>query len=166
MKNYTQTNGTWVPMGATLTIAVAACIVSTPTPATPVTHINCLRINGQIKCVKPISPNTTPAAEHIEHVRKNPRRKAAMDRAAAKIADKITRKAGGETFVSLRMKKGFTQSELAAAAGLRQPYLSRIENTKQSLHNETVQKLANALGVSPLEVRAAFERQYEYMEQA
>ena len=166
MKNCTPTNGTLFQIGTTLTVAVAACTVSTPTSATPVTHINCLRINGQIKCVKPISPNTTPAAEHIEHVRKNPRRKAAMDRAAAKIADKITRKAGGETFVSLRMKKGFTQSELAAAAGLRQPYLSRIENSKQSLHNETVQKLANALGVSPLEVRAAFEQQYEYMEQA
>ena len=166
MKNCTPTNGTWFQMGATLTVAVAACTVSTPTSATPVTHINCLRINWQIKCIKPISPNTTPAAEHIEHVRKNPRRKAAMDRAAAKIADKIALKAGGETFVSLRMKKGFTQSELAAAAGLRQPYLSRIENSKQSLHNETVQKLANALGVSPLEVRAAFERQYEYMEQA
>lgn len=166
MKNCTPTNGTLFQIGTTLTVAVAACTVSTPTSATPVTHINCLRINGQIKCVKPISPNTTPAAEHIEHVRKNPRRKAAMDRAAAKIADKITRKAGGETFVSLRMKKGFTQSELAAAAGLRQPYLSRIENSKQSLRNETVQKLANALGVSPLEVRAAFEQQYEYMEQA
>ena len=166
MKNYTQTNGKWVQIGATLTIAVSTCIAPTPTSATPVTHINCLRINGQIKCVKPISPNTTPAAEHIEHVRKNPRRKAAMDRAAAKIADKIALKAGGETFVSLRMKKRFTQSELAVAAGLPQPYLSRIENSKQSLRNETVQKLANALGVSPLEVRAAFERQYEYMEQA
>lgn len=89
-----------------------------------------------------------------------------MDRAAAKIADKIALKAGGETFVSLRMKKGFTQSELATAAGLPQPYLSRIENSKQSLQDKTVQKLADALGVSPLEVRAAFERQYEYMEQA
>ena len=90
-----------------------------------------------------------------------------MDRAAAKIADKIALKAGGETFVSLRMKKRFTQSELAVAAGLPQPHLSRIENSKQSsLQDKTVQKLANALGVSPLEVRAAFERQYEYMEQA
>lgn len=167
MKNCTPTNGTWFKMGATLTVVVAACTVSTPTSATPVTHINCLRINGQIKCVKPISPNTNPAAEHIEHVRKNPRRKAAMDRAAAKIADKIALKAGGETFVSLRMKKRFTQSELAVAAGLPQPHLSRIENSKQSsLQDKTVQKLANALGVSPLEVRAAFERQYEYMEQA
>lgn len=166
MKNCTPTNGTWFQMGTTLTVAVAACTVSTPTSATPVTHVNCLRINGQIKCIKQISPNTTPAAEHIEHVRKNPRRKAAMDRAAAKIADKIALKAGGETFVSMRMKKGFTQSELATAAGLPQPYLSRIENSKQSLQDKTVQKLANALGVSPLEVRAAFERQYEYMEQA
>lgn len=166
MKNCTPTNGTLFQIGTTLTVAVAACTVSTPTSATPVTHINCLRINGQIKCIKPISPNTTPAAEHIEHVRKNPRRKAAMDRAAAKIANKIALKAGGETFVSLRMKKGFTQSELATAAGLPQPYLSRIENSKQSLQDKTVQKLADALGVSPLEVRAAFERQYEYMEQA
>ncbi|EMR8832657.1 helix-turn-helix transcriptional regulator, partial [Neisseria gonorrhoeae] len=54
----------------------------------------------------------------------------------------------------------------ATAAGLPQPYLSRIENSKQSLQDKTVQKLANALGVSPLEVRAAFERRYEYMEQA
>ena len=166
MKNCTPTNGTLFQIGTTLTVAVAACTVSTPTSATPVTHINCLRINGQIKCVKPISPNTTPAAEHIEHVRKNPRRKAAMDWAAAKIADKIALKAGGETFVRLRMKKRFTQSELATAAGLPQPYLSRIENSKQSLQDKTVQKLANALGVSPLEVRAAFERQYKYMEQA
>ncbi|KLT73388.1 hypothetical protein PL75_03380 [Neisseria arctica] len=88
-----------------------------------------------------------------------------MDKAAAKIAARLEREMQGETFVSLRMKKGFTQSELAKAAQLPQPYLSRIENTKLSLRNETVEKLANALGVSPLEIRAAFEQQYEYLEQ-
>ncbi|UOO87465.1 helix-turn-helix domain-containing protein [Neisseria arctica] len=161
MKNCTQTE--WVRTGAAFTFAVATCIVA------PLSHAQIetshIIINGQSVTVKPISSRTTTADEYIHNVRQNPRRKAAMDKAAAKIAARLEREMQGETFVSLRMKKGFTQSELAKAAQLPQPYLSRIENTKLSLRNETVEKLANALGVSPLEIRAAFEQQYEYLEQ-
>lgn len=101
--------------------------------------------------------------DHTAKVRSNPRRKAAMDRAAALIADRLTAQLG-ETIVSLRARHGLTQQELAISAGLQQSYLSRIENNKCSLHDETISKIANALNCSSDEVRSAFSNQWQYLE--
>lgn len=47
-----------------------------------------------------------------------------------------------------RKAKGLTQAELAAASGLPQPHISKLENGIHSPSHLTLQKLAKALGVT------------------
>ncbi|AUZ05319.1 putative transcriptional repressor [Vitreoscilla sp. C1] len=100
---------------------------------------------------------------YIAKVRANPRRKAAMDRASARIAVQLEAKMG-ETIVSLRSRHGLTQQELAEKSQLKQSYLSRIENHKCSLHNTTVSKIASALGCTDEKICMAFSNQWKYLE--
>ena len=95
---------------------------------------------------------------------KNPRRAAAMDRAGKKLAARLDADTAGATFASLRLKHGLTQSALAEKTGLKQSYLSRIENNRCTLSNDTVDKLAAVFGIGSLDVRAAFDRQWDFVE--
>lgn len=49
----------------------------------------------------------------------------------------------------LRQEKSLTQSQLAKLTGVRQSHISKIENNRSSVSIETLEKIANALGVSP-----------------
>ena len=161
MKNYTQTDS-WVMMGAVMaTVSVSA--FSAPDYAVK-TRTEPF-INNRPVCFQNISAKITPACEHSEYVRRSPRRKAAMDKAGAKIAARLAQEMGGQTIAALRIAKGYTQSELARAAGLQQSYLSRIENHRQSLQDKTVNSLAAVLGTSPAAVREAFNKQWDYLQQ-
>lgn len=59
---------------------------------------------------------------------------------------------------ALRLSKGLSQTDLAATSGIRQPQLSRLES---GLHEDimvaTLERLANALGVSLDEVNRAMQ---------
>lgn len=48
-----------------------------------------------------------------------------------------------------REKAGWTQEQLAAAAGLPQSHISKLENGKHTPSNMTREKIAKALGVPP-----------------
>jgi len=48
-----------------------------------------------------------------------------------------------------------TQEELAAASGVTEATISRIESSGQSARISTIKKLAQALGVEPAELVAA-----------
>ncbi|SUA48893.1 phage associated protein [Neisseria zoodegmatis] len=155
-------------------LACSACIVfsaatiaapAAPLPAanktTSVTDKQCYTYDGERL---PLRTKTTSVSEYVEHIRKNPRRKAAMDKAAQKIAGYLNLETKGVGIIALRTSKGFTQLELARNTGLQQSYLSRIENNRQSLRDETVTKLASALGVTDDEVRSAFKNHWKYLE--
>ena len=87
-----------------------------------------------------------------------------MDRAGKKLAARLDADTAGATFASLRLKHGLTQSALAEKTGLKQSYLSRIENNRCTLSNDTVDKLAAVFGIGSLDVRAAFDRQWDFVE--
>jgi transcriptional regulator with XRE-family HTH domain len=53
---------------------------------------------------------------------------------------------------ALRLSKKLSQAEAAALAGLKQPYLARVESGKQYPTVQTLQRIAKALG-RRLEVR-------------
>ena len=147
----------WYQCGGLIVAAVAAPMAEATPRASSAMPTACY-ING-----RPVSACVS-AGKYLNRVRSNPRRRAAMDRVAGRIADRLTQDMGGETIVSLRLRKGFTQSELAKAAGVQQSYLSRIEHNQYSLHTDTLSKLAAVLEVSVDEVRNAFNRQWEYLE--
>lgn len=58
----------------------------------------------------------------------------------------------GERLRALRVARGLSQEDLAAAAGLHRTHISLIERNKRSVRLETVQRLAVALGVQPSEL--------------
>lgn len=66
-----------------------------------------------------------------------------------------------QSFSSLRLRAGLSQSELASRAGTSQPHIARIEAGRNDPGTETVQRIANALGVDVGEVFNAIRYQLE-----
>lgn len=63
------------------------------------------------------------------------------------------------TLGALRMTRGYSQQQLAAAIGTSQPHIAKIESGRGSnLMLDTAARLARALGVSLDEVWALVER--------
>lgn len=48
----------------------------------------------------------------------------------------------------IREAQGMTQTELAARAGVSQPYIHDLENNNRGARRETLERVANALGVT------------------
>lgn len=146
---------------AILSLGISTTSISEPAAlhtAHKTTHA-ALYSNGVV-----LNRKSRTASEYIASVRRNPQRKAAMDRAAQEMAGLLKQNIGASTILEMRLAQGLTQSELAAKAGLPQPYLSRIENKRQSFQDSTVIKLAAALHSTPEEIRSAFEAQWNYIE--
>jgi transcriptional regulator with XRE-family HTH domain len=57
----------------------------------------------------------------------------------------------------VRVRKNFSQRELADKAGLSPANLSRIESGLQEPYTTTIRKLARALGVKPADLMGATE---------
>ena len=54
----------------------------------------------------------------------------------------------GQNMKRIRMKKNMSQGDIARALEVDKGYISNIESGKKNLTLATIQKLANALGVS------------------
>jgi transcriptional regulator with XRE-family HTH domain len=65
--------------------------------------------------------------------------------------DKISAKLG-QNMKRIRAKKKMSQGDIARALEVDRGYISNIENGKKNPTLATLQKLANALGVSPDEL--------------
>ena len=52
------------------------------------------------------------------------------------------------TIIKERIKRGWSQAELAEAVGSRQPVISRLERGEGNLSLQTLHKIANALDLS------------------
>ena len=61
----------------------------------------------------------------------------------------------GENFARIRREKGLTQEEVEALSGFSQQYLSSLENGRRNPTIITLYELAQALGVSHVELVAA-----------
>ena len=58
----------------------------------------------------------------------------------------------GERLRRLRTEAGFSQEQLADAAGLHRTHISLIERNRRSVRLETLWRLARALNLSPREL--------------
>ena len=52
----------------------------------------------------------------------------------------------------IRERKGLQQKELAALVGLSAPYLHDLENDRRGAKPETIERIANGLGVTVAEL--------------
>jgi transcriptional regulator with XRE-family HTH domain len=64
------------------------------------------------------------------------------------------RKLVGRNFARLRREKGLTQEEVEARSGLSQQYLSSLENGRRNPTVITLYELAQAIGVSHVDLVA------------
>jgi transcriptional regulator with XRE-family HTH domain len=53
---------------------------------------------------------------------------------------------------AIRVQKGITQKKLADAVGVSSPYIHDLENNNRGARNETLDKIAAALGVTVSEL--------------
>ena len=58
----------------------------------------------------------------------------------------------GRNFARIRQEKGLTQEQVEARSGFSQQYLSGLENGRRNPTVITLFELAQALGVTPLEL--------------
>lgn len=65
----------------------------------------------------------------------------------------------GERIKSLRKSKGLTQANLGEQVDLPQPYIGGIEKGERNISLETLQKLIEALDVTPAELFRHFENE-------
>ncbi|MEQ1718803.1 MAG: helix-turn-helix transcriptional regulator [Hyphomicrobium sp.] len=62
------------------------------------------------------------------------------------------RKLVGENVRRIRLKKGWTQERFAEVSGISQQYISSLESGRRNPTVVTLHELAQALGVSPVEL--------------
>lgn len=53
-----------------------------------------------------------------------------------------------------RLSRGFSQEELGARAGLHRNYIGSVERNEKNISLDTIERLANALGVDLLDLLA------------
>ena len=64
----------------------------------------------------------------------------------------------GQNFARIRQEKGLTQEQVEARSGFSQQYLSGLENGRRNPTVITLYELAEALGVTPIELLKPDER--------
>ncbi len=62
------------------------------------------------------------------------------------------RKLVGENVRRIRLKKGWTQEHFAEVSGISQQYISSLESGRRNPTVVTLHELAQALGVSPVDL--------------
>jgi len=66
--------------------------------------------------------------------------------------EKLILKLFGERVRALRQKRGFSQESLALASGLDRTYVGGVERGERNISLLNIQKIAQALEVSPAEL--------------
>lgn len=85
-------------------------------------------------------------------------RRAALEQARRWFADSFHGEEG-DTVRTLRLRKGWSQAQLAAELGTSQPHVARIERGTENLTIDTCRRLCTALGIDMNTLDAALRRQ-------
>jgi len=89
---------------------------------------------------------------------KDEKRRAALEQARRWVADSFHSQ-DGDTVRTLRLRKGWSQAQLAAELGTSQPHIARIERGTENLTIDTCRRLCMALGIDMNTLDAALRRQ-------
>lgn len=90
-----------------------------------------------------------------ERLNSDSRKAAALQRTRKRIAREIEDNSAF-SIVKLRLSAGLSQEELARMIGTQQPAIARLERGQSEPQISTIEKLAQAFGVSPEAVFSAF----------
>lgn len=101
----------------------------------------------------------TTSSERIARLSKDERKRAALEDARRWLADRLPRLEGERTIRSMRLARGWSQTQLANAIGSSQSHVARIEKGTELIRIDTLRKLCAALEVSIADLNDALERQ-------
>lgn len=102
----------------------------------------------------------TEAGGYFARRQRDPGRAARMAKARQKLGQVLDATYGERIgLAGLRFKAGLSQVELAKRMNTQQPSVARWERFPETMRYESIESLANALGVDPVEVFAAIKAQ-------
>lgn len=90
----------------------------------------------------------------------NPEHAAGLKEARAWVADAFYEE-DGETLKTVRLRKGFTQKQLAELVGTSQPQIAKLERGLADPLRSTCKRLCEALSISPDKLDEILDRQEE-----
>ncbi len=96
--------------------------------------------------------------EIITKSEQNPRRIAALQRARIRLSKKLSDNSDF-SLATLRLKKGMSQAALAKKMNVSQPYIAKIERGEEDFQMSTIEKIAAALEIFPVEVFQALSKE-------
>lgn len=127
-----------------------------------------LRVNNKWVPLDPLADDPailnggTEAGEFFARRSRDPVRAVRLATARKKLGQALEATHGQRTgLVALRMKAGFSQTELAQRLGTQQPSVARWERSPEKMGFEAIEAWANALNVDTMDVCAAIKAQRE-----
>lgn len=105
-----------------------------------------------------VPPNYRRIGEITRDWERNEKRRQALEEARQWAADKLHGE-DGDTVRTLRLRKGWSQSQMAEAIGTSQPHIARIERGTENLTIQTCRRLCDVLGIDMSTLDLALRRQ-------
>lgn len=106
----------------------------------------------------PVPPRHVSLDSLVDRASADPKRRAALEEARGWLAD-TEYAAEGDTVRTLRLRKGYSQVQLAAKIGTSQPHIARIERGTENITIDTCRRLVGALGIDMNTLDDALRRQ-------
>ena len=126
--------------------AVVYAATSTPAATTAPPRAKVLEFPGYAPDAAPVPPGYTTIDELIEEFERDPASKEELRRGRQWLAKTVLRDQP-QSLRILRLRKGLSQAQLAAAIGTQQPHIARIESGQADVRLETCRRIAQVLGV-------------------
>jgi len=98
----------------------------------------------------------TPLTSLVQEYESDPRRRVAMERARNRIAAHLNQVTTPNNLREYRLRKGLSQTALAAQLGTTQAQIARIESARQDVQVSTLVRLAQALDMDPIDAVRVF----------
>lgn len=131
-----------------------------PAPRTSSEPVPCrvFRIESYLPTEADAPEKYTSIGELTAKWNRDESRRAAMEEARRWVATDCVQNEG-ETVKTYRLRKGWSQMQLAQAISTSQPHIARIERGTENLTIDTCRRLADALGVDMNTLDQALRRQ-------
>lgn len=131
-------------------------------PSSPESDRSAVIVSREFSAARPLPlPDTVSLDSLMERFEADPRKAAALQEARERLASAFYAE-HSDTLAALRMRKGFSQAQLAQQVGTSQSHIARIERGRNDPATDLIGRIAAALGVDAAEVFDSIVKQRAY----